>query len=287
MKREKLFLAVGAIEDRFVDEALRYAPGSASGSPERIVQMKIKRIVTLALVAALLLSLGIAAYAAYNEVATPQAAEKVAKEQIAVWRELGLINPNVDFEGSADQIYEIEEESGGSFWYGRLFPHSYDVRWYMARKRLGETEPKYGCNLNINTLTGKIQTATIYALPDEGEPTVGETTLNMGEEVWYYYDNYADLFTADMTVDRFCTLLAEYWGFEGYRLADSDDMGYDTVYDSVSGATLLKDLPHGNPGNYYLKVFFEGDQEGAPIYISLDQFPGYVGITLGIRHAVG
>ena len=289
MNREKLFDAVGSIDDRYVAEALRYQPETAANSSERIVHMKAKRIITLALAAVLVLALGITAYAAYTDIATPQAAEKVALEQIAVWRDLGILNPEVDFTGPADQIVEIEEEQGCTYWYGRIFHHSYDVRWYCARLWKGETEPKFGCNLNIDTLNGKIQTATIYALPDENDVPVGETTLDRGngEEVWYYYENYDDLFATDMTVDRFCSLLAEYWGFKSYRLADSDDEGYDSVFDVVTPETLLKDIPHGNPGNYYLKVFFDGDQEGAPIYITLEQFPGYCGITLGAGHAVG
>ena len=66
MNREKLFQAVGEIDGRYVAEALRYAPEEASGSPERIVHMKKKRIITFALAAVLLLSLSIAAYAAWN-----------------------------------------------------------------------------------------------------------------------------------------------------------------------------------------------------------------------------
>ena len=63
MNRELLSRAVGAIDDRFIAEAFLPLPEDASGSSERIVPMK-KRILTLALAAALLLALGAAAYAA-------------------------------------------------------------------------------------------------------------------------------------------------------------------------------------------------------------------------------
>ena len=49
----------------------------------------------------------------------------------------------------------------------------------------------------------------------------------------------------------------------------------------------MLDLPRSNPDNYYLTVFFDGDQEGVPMYIELTCFPGYVTLNVGTRHAVG
>ena len=66
MNREEAFQAIGGIDDRFIAEAIRYTPEDATAAPERIVPMKKKRIITLALAAALLLSLGIVAYAAWS-----------------------------------------------------------------------------------------------------------------------------------------------------------------------------------------------------------------------------
>ncbi len=244
--------------------------------------MKTKRIVTLALAAALILSLSIAACAAYSAVGTPQAAEKVAKEQIEVWKELGLLSPEVEFAGDATRVLEFEESDGGDYWYGRLFPHRYDVRWYGAGK--------YSCNLSVDTLTGKLLFGSIEAAADEGRTPVREETIEMEEgrsETWYFYDNFEDIFPADMTVDRFCTLLAEYWGFTGCRIADTDDSFYNEHWDAVDGSTLLRDLPSDTRDNYYLTVFFEGDQEGAPMYLQLAQFPGRVCLMLGTGHAVG
>ena len=74
----------------------------------RKVPIRAKRLVAFAIAAVLMLSLGIAAYATYNAISTPQAAEKVAQEQLAQWRELGLLPPDAVFEGKADQIVEIE-----------------------------------------------------------------------------------------------------------------------------------------------------------------------------------
>ncbi len=63
MNREHLSDAIGAIDDRYIAEAFSYDPEAARGPSERIVHMKTKRIFSLVLAAALILSLGIAAYA--------------------------------------------------------------------------------------------------------------------------------------------------------------------------------------------------------------------------------
>ncbi len=63
MNRDKVFQVIGDLDDRYIEEAIRSAPGEASGGPERIVPMNRKRIITLALAAALLLALGVTAWA--------------------------------------------------------------------------------------------------------------------------------------------------------------------------------------------------------------------------------
>ena len=255
---------------------------------KKTVPIRAKRLVAFAVAAVLMLSLGIAAYATYNAVSTPEAAEKVAREQIAQWRELGLLNPKVQFEGEADAVVEIEEEQGGSAWYGRLFPHSFDVRWYFGDR-------KYGCNLNIDTLGGKIMYLDLFADADEDAVPTGEIELTVGPDgetkTFYYYENFDDLLPADQTVDGFCKALAGYWGYGGYRLADRGDPVYTEDYAacfaSVDGSTRMLDVPWDMSGRCSLAVYFDGDAEGAPMYIEIMQYPGYVGMDVGIRHPVG
>lgn len=64
MNRELLSKALCEIDERYIAEAYRPVPEAASGSSERIVPMKKKRIITFALAAALILALGAVAYAA-------------------------------------------------------------------------------------------------------------------------------------------------------------------------------------------------------------------------------
>ena len=63
MRREQLSRVFGNLEERQIAEAYQFDPALGGGSPERIVHMGRKRIITFALAAALIISLGIAAYA--------------------------------------------------------------------------------------------------------------------------------------------------------------------------------------------------------------------------------
>ena len=301
MKRKQLSEIIGNIEDRHIAACVEYAPNGHAASPERKGHVKVKRMITIALAAVLILSLGVTAYGIKTNIASPEAARKVALQELEVWKEMGLISKEISFEGEPDAIVEIEEETGSDYWYGRLFHHSYDVRWFMGAiddGRAPEYAPrrKYGCNLRVDTLTGKIVQANLEARPDDNEPPVGSEVLKLGdpedpetqEKIFYYYDNFDDLFDADMTVDRFLSLLAKYWGFSGYTLADTvDTVFYDSVWNPVEADSLLKDMPRENKDNYYLTVFFDGDQKGAPMYLQLHQFPGYITLMFGTGHAVG
>lgn len=66
MRREQLSQVISGIDERQVAEAYRFDPALCSDSPERIVPMSRKRIITFALAAALLLALSAGAYAAWS-----------------------------------------------------------------------------------------------------------------------------------------------------------------------------------------------------------------------------
>ncbi|MCR4607710.1 MAG: hypothetical protein K5771_08305 [Oscillospiraceae bacterium] len=300
MSREKISAALDGIADEYKAEALELelpAGSAASRTEEKIMHIDTqktkkfsRRVLTFALAACLILALAVTAYAVGSAVNSPKAAEKVAREELEKWKEMGLFSKEVTVNGPADMIYEIEGHTGSDYWYGRIFSHSYDVRWYMGE------EGKYFLNLRVDTITGKIKFASIEARADETDVPVEAVELDVpvdpedpdGEwtvKTEYLYDNFDDIFPADMTIDRFCSLLAEYWGFSGYTLADTvDESYYDAHWSAPDGSSLLKDMP---TDNYYLTVFFEGDQEGAPMYIQLSQFPGRVNMNIGTGHAVG
>ena len=66
MNREQLFDALADIDEQYIAEAMHCSPVAASGSPERIVRLKKKRIITFALAAALILALGVTAFAVFS-----------------------------------------------------------------------------------------------------------------------------------------------------------------------------------------------------------------------------
>ena len=63
MKRETITAMLNGMADDYISEAAAFRPASIQEGPERIVHMKKKRIITFALAAALILALGVAAYA--------------------------------------------------------------------------------------------------------------------------------------------------------------------------------------------------------------------------------
>lgn len=70
MNREKLFDALADVDEAYIAEALRYSPEASSGSSERIVHLNKKRMISFALAAALILALGVAAYAVFSTYST-------------------------------------------------------------------------------------------------------------------------------------------------------------------------------------------------------------------------
>ena len=97
--------------------------------------------------------------------------------------------------------------------------------------------------------------------------------------------NFDDIVPADVTVDEFCARLQEYWGFSGYTVAGTKDEFYHYDTDPPAGDTRLIDTANGP----YLTVFFDGDQQGVPMYIELSSYghPGGVYFTAGTNHAIG
>lgn len=101
MKRELLSKAFGSIDDRFVLEAYHPVRKDASGSSERSAHMNKKRIITFALAAALMFTLGITAYAVWNIHAARQQELKA---------DLKIDENNV----SSYMEYDVPDESAGN-----------------------------------------------------------------------------------------------------------------------------------------------------------------------------
>ena len=298
MKRSDLSKALDGIEEKYLEEAMLPVYQNIQnekGEDEMNITFNFRRtrrkVITLAVAACLLLALGVGAYAAGSYISSPEAAEKVARREVEVWKELGLLSEELILGETAERITELEEETKDNYWFGRILPHRYMV-FINSEENM--------CNFTVDTATGKLLSACVQAMAEDTDVPAYEKEVEvavdydeikkepvMETQIWKFYENFDDIFPTDMTVDRYCTLLAEYWGFTGYTIGETSDAFYNETWEAVSGDTLLTELPHSNLDNYYLTVFFDGDQRGAPMYIQLTQFPGSVNMLIGTGHAVG
>ena len=215
--------------------------------------------------------------ASAEEVTMDTAQEAVLRE-LEVLKDMGLLSEKVRLSGGADMIIDREEEVADEYWFGRAFPHRFQAMWYYDRNSDPDEFSGVVC---VDADSGKISYLNLTCFPRGDVEPVREKDID-GQTV-YFYDNFEDIFPADMTVDKFCSLLAEYWGFSGYTLSNTDDEMYG-YFEAVSGDSLLKDMP---TDNYYLTVYFEGDQEGVPMYVQIMQPIDQVCLMLGTNHAVG
>ena len=146
MKRELLSKAFGDIDESFILEAYCPVSEDASGSPERIVHMK-KRIITFALAAALMLALGITAYAVWSIHAARQqelkADLKIEENNVSSYTEYdvpddqasGLVLLSSVNDGQEERVYVnispvSEEEASG-------FPDQTEFWWSIQDTEIG------------------------------------------------------------------------------------------------------------------------------------------------------
>ena len=278
MKALDIMEAAGGIDDEFLMEVTSAMQEKNTGKP-----LRAKRTLrTVLIAAALVLVLAGSALAAGRLINSPAQAVRVARQEIAKMQDMGILSSEYRFfDGEPDYLGEAPNNGVSDYWFGRIFPHSYIVRGTTA-------DGKYFMNLYVDTMSGKIVQLTTEAKADEtDEPIPGsEGVWDNGDELipYYLYDNYDDILPDGMTVDKFCTLLAKYWGFSGYRLAQTDDAMFHYAQLNPGGGELLTDFAGANS---YLTVYFDGDQSGTPMYISLDRFPGRVNVLFGMLHQVG
>jgi len=282
---ELIFDALELVDESFMKEALEFMEYKhvKKGSGKR-------KAAKLFLIAAIIVSLfTVTAYAVDCIINSEATAVKVAREEFKKMQELGLYSKEITvIDEPADFTMESPAQEGGDYWYDRLFTHSWYVRWHP------DEDNPYFINLKVDTTSGKIVDMALEAEAGEDDVPIGETEWevpiddegNTEMMTMYYYDNFDDLIAPDITIDGYCSKLAEYWGFEGYSLGKTvEDDFYHLDVEAPSGDTLLTEI--SKMDEYYLTVYFEGDQEGAPMYVQLVSFPGRVCLLTGTNHAVG
>lgn len=278
MKALDIMEAVGGMDDDILREVT-----SAMHEKKTVKALRARRTLrTVLIAAALVLVLAGSAFAAGRLINSPAQAVKVARQEVAKMQDMGILSRELRFfDGEPTYLGEGPDMGVSDYWFGRIFPHSYIVRGSTADK-------KYLLNLFVDTMSGKIVSFTAEAVADETDAPIpgSEGVWDNGDEQipYFLYDNFDDILPGGMTVDRCCTLLAKYWGFSGYRLAQTNDAMFHYAQLNPGGGELLTDFADADS---YLTVYFDGDQSGTPMYIGLNRFPGRVAVTIGMLHMVG
>ena len=264
--------AMGQMDDKIILEVT-----SAMINKQDKAYRKGRKVLRTLLIAAVIATLLTAAvYATGALINSPAQAIKIAQQEVEQLKSIDLLSAEVVLDGVPLSVGEQPAMAGDEYWFGRIWQHRYDLIGFSSDK-------KYSYCLNVDTASGKLTYLSIEAEADETDTPDPGSEIDLGGTTYYLYRNFDDIFPADMTIDSFCTLLAQYWGFSGYTLSGTEDdrYGYDT--NPPSGDTLLTELV----GLPYLTVYFDGDQSGVPMYIKLAQFPGRVCLMVGTGHAVG
>ena len=241
---------------------------------------------TLLIAAAIAAVLSATAFAAYSYLlSTPEQAVKAVKQEIRRWEELGIIAPQGEIEEDGIRVRKTEEPTElSAYYYHRIIRPHYQVSIRLNQGFLVCT---------VDMADGKLYGVTLSAYADEDDPIVGEG-VEWGDfdgdgedDIGYYRDNLDDLIPEGLTLDELCERLMEYWGFQGYMLAPTTDGFYDWQNITYSGEMPVREL-WNQP---YATVYFNGDQEGVPMFIELGGFcpPGhaYSALVIGTNHIVG
>ena len=268
MKRDIVSDVLGYIDDSYISEAANYS-ASQNNLDEKTI--KRKRLFKVVLVAAMLMSLfAVTAVGVEMYVNSPQMAVEIAKKELAKMQDIGILSGDIVIENEP-KIVEFEERKTKE---GRIYNHLYSVR---------SLNGKYSVTFDVDTKDGIVRSFNIEAFGDESDERSDDREMELNGKVYYYYNNFDDIFDPTMTVDKFCIRLAKYWGFTGYTLSSTEDefYGYDT--EAPDGSALLSSICEGP----YITVYFEGDQRNMPMYIELGRFPGRMFLVVGKGHLNG
>ena len=286
MKREIVSDALNHIDESFICEAACFTP-SESGGKEK--QMNTRKLIKIVFIAAVLMSLMIvSAVAVEMLVYSPKKAVEVAQQELKKMQKIGLLSEELFIKDEPNNIFEFQEglvtdsEGKTSKFSGKIYNHHYSVRSWAD---------KCSVDFDVDVKDGIVRSFHIEATGEETDNRVDDREFELNGKMYYYYDNYDDIFRPDMTIDEFCSLLAEYWGFNGYKLQFTKDQNfvytnenYDSNYEAApNGDELLSSLCCKD----FLIVSFDGDKRGESVAISLMHFPGRISLNVGRQHVVG
>lgn len=205
-----------------------------------------------------------------------EAALTAAQAALDELYDLGLLNTHHTLDLSPLDHAEITEpDKKATSFNDRILPPCYYVNC--------STEEGNWIVIYVSIDSGKALACSVDIRPQEGDPQLEKEPIDMGNGDMYYYDSFARVMREDMTLEEYCTLLNDYWGFDGYTISGTQyaDYGYDTQ--PPAGDTLVKDLM----GQPFVTLYFAGDQEGMPMFLEGNYFPEDTHFKFGFFHMVG
>lgn len=278
MMGDKIMEAINGIRDEYVESAGKFLgqiePESGAGRPGGRRRGWVK-IVLIAAVIASLLSLPAYALTEYL-LNSPEQAQKQALEEVDRLNELGIIQVNLEPDQEATKIFKTQGQELGLDFFHRIIYPNYHVQLF---------DGKYKFVTQLDMASGKLQFISITAKADEEDRVYQEeNSLPDGSsQTLTRYDNTDDLVSPELTVGELCAALAEYWGFEGYTLSGTENTDYGWDTEAPTEDSLVKDILDGP----YITVYFDGDQEGVPMYVELYTVSGATVMSIGTNHLVG
>ena len=278
MMGDKIMEAINGIRDEYVESAGKFLgriePESGAGRPGGRRRGWVK-IVLIAAVIASLLSLPAYALTEYL-LNSPEQAQKQALEEVDRLNELGIIQVNLEPDQEATKIFKTQGQELGLDFFHRIIYPNYHVQLF---------DGKYKFVTQLDMASGKLQFISITAKADEEDRVYQEeNSLPDGSsQTLTRYDNTGDLVSPELTVGELCAALAEYWGFEGYTLSGTENTDYGWDTEAPAEDSLVKDILDGP----YITVYFDGDQEGVPMYVELYTVSGATVMSIGTNHLVG
>ncbi len=279
MREERLMDAINDIRDEYVESAGNFLgqiepeSGAAKTGQRRRGWVKI---VLIAAVIASLLSLPAYALTEYL-LNSPEQALKQALEEIERLNQLGIIQAEPGPDMEEVKVFKTQGQELGLDFFHRIIYPNYHVQLF---------DGKYKFVTQLDMATGKLQFISINAKADKDEEPVYQEEYSLPDgstKTTAKYDNTDDLVSPELTVGQLCRALAEYWGFEGYTLSGTENKDYNWDVEAPAEDSLVSDICDGP----YITVYFEGDQEGVPMYIEIYRVSGATVMSIGTNHLVG
>lgn len=190
--------------------------------------------------------------------------------------ELGLLSTHHHLDLSPHDHVEITEpDKKATSFNDRILPPCYYVNC--------STEEGNWIVIYVSIDSGKALACSITTRPQEGDPQLDKEPIDMDGRKLYYYDSFSRVMREDMTLEEYCTLLNDYWGFDGYTISGTKyvDYGYDSQ--PPAGDTLMKELMD----QPFVTLYFTGDQEDMPMFLEGLYFPEDTHFNFGFFHTVG